>query len=128
MKKRTYTDLDLDLTMHPASLDVAKLRDVSAIIRSVRNLVFTGYYDAPFQPAKGNFVANALFENDIPELEQFVRSEILIMLDFYEPRAKQVTVTVDYQPNTNSIQVDIGFLPVGEILPVTFTLTLERTR
>ena len=128
MRQRTYTDLDLDLDIHPSSRDVSKLRDVSAIIRSVRNLVLTAYYDTPFQPAKGNFVANALFENDIPEMEQFVRNEVLNMVNFYEPRARQVEVTADYDISNNAIQVDIGFLPVGEILPVTFSLTLERTR
>jgi hypothetical protein len=140
MRQRKYTDLDLDLSLHPESKDVSKLRDSSAIIRAIRNLVYTTYYDAPFQPTKGNFVAGALFENNIPQVNSFIENEIKTMISTYDIRVNDLKVrtysfdegkgnNVSYGTNqNNSIRVDIAFTPVGEIYSVDFNIILERTR
>ena len=40
-----YSDLNLDFNPHPLSGDVTILTDMNALMRSLRNLVFTGKYD-----------------------------------------------------------------------------------
>jgi hypothetical protein len=128
MRQRKYTDIDLNFSMHPESHDVSKIRDNSAIIRAVRNLVKTSYYDAPFQPTKGNFVAGALFENDMPSVDDFITNEINNVLEIFEPRAKDVQVRTVANLANNEIRVDISFTPEGEIYSVDFNIVLERTR
>ena len=42
---KRYKDLDLLFTAHPVRKDVNILTDDNAVITSVRNLLFTNYYD-----------------------------------------------------------------------------------
>lgn len=125
-RQRIYRDLDLDFLNHPNTGDLSSINNANAVIRAFRNLVFTNYYDAPFQPAKGNWLAGALFENDTTHTNHIIRDEILNLADNWEPRVSNVTVEVRYQEN--AYQVDIAFDVIGILNPVTFTLTLERTR
>ena len=125
-RERVYTDLDLDFDVHPNTGDLSSLKNNNAVIRAFRNLVFTNYYDAPFQPAKGNWLAGALFANDTFSTKTLIEKEILLLADNWEPRVSNVSVEVYY--TTNAYQVDIAFDVIGILNPVTFTLTLERTR
>lgn len=125
-RERTYKDLDLDFIAHPNTGDLAKLVNANAVIRAFRNLVFTNYYDCPFQPVKGNWLAGSLFENDTVHTKIVIKDEILNLADNWEPRVSNVNVEVYY--TENAYQVDIAFDVIGILTPVTFTLTLERTR
>lgn len=127
MRTRTYTDLDLDFYAHPNSQDVPKLKNASSVIRAFRNLVYTRYYDCPFQPAKGNFVAGALFENDDAFTVEVIRTEILQMADLWEERISDLTVEVTFQEG-NSYRVDMTFRVIGLLEPVSFSIILERAR
>ena len=40
---KTYSDLNLNFTRNPATGDVARLTDIEAVKRSVRNLILKGY-------------------------------------------------------------------------------------
>ena len=42
---RTYSDLNLNFTRNPATSDVARLTDVEAVKRSVRNLILTNRFE-----------------------------------------------------------------------------------
>lgn len=125
-RQKIYKDLDLDFVAHPNTGDVTKLNNSNAVIRAFRNLVLTNYYDAPFQPYKGNWLAGALFENDTPQTTKIIQDEILLMAENWEPRVSNVNVEVYY--DENAYQVDVAFDVIGLLNPVTFTLTLERTR
>lgn len=125
-RKIIYTDLDLDFTKHPNTDDVSRVVNTNAVIRSFRNLVFTHYNDAPFQPAKGNWIANALFENDTPLTRLMIDEEIKLLASTFEPRVSNVETVIFMKEN--SYQVDISFSTIGQLEPVTFTLILERTR
>lgn len=125
-RKRTYIDLDLDFERHPNTDDVSRVVNTNAVIRSFRNLVFTHYNDAPFQPAKGNWIANALFENDTPFTRLIIEKEIKLLASQWEKRVSNVQTEIFLQEN--SYQVDISFSVIGQLEPVTFTLILERTR
>ena len=44
---RIYSDLNLNFTKNPATKDVARLTDVEAVKRSVRNLILTNRFERP---------------------------------------------------------------------------------
>ena len=125
-RNRVYTDLDLDFDVHPNTGDIISLKNANAVIRAFRNLVFTNYYDAPFQPQKGNWLAGALFENDDEFTSIIIRDEILNLANNWEERVSDVTVEVLYKEN--AYQVDVAFKVIGILNPVTFTIILDRTR
>src|SRR5210317_4693 len=59
---RLFKDISLSFTKHPVTGDIAKLSDVDAIKRSVRNLINTNHYERPFHPKIGSDIRDALFE------------------------------------------------------------------
>ena len=42
--RRWFTDIDVNMTLHPQSGDVTLKQDINSIKRSVRNLISTNYY------------------------------------------------------------------------------------
>ena len=48
-----YSDIDASFLEHPIRREISILTDVDAVVMSVRNLVQTKFYEAPFQPKKG---------------------------------------------------------------------------
>ena len=51
-----YRDLDLDFFANPSTGDIFKKEGDEAIKRSVRNILFTNFYDRVFQPGIGSNV------------------------------------------------------------------------
>lgn len=126
-RRRVYTDVDLDFIAHPNSKDVPKLKNASAVIRAFRNLVLTRYYDCPFQPAKGNFIAGALFENDDQFTVEVVKTEIYQMAELWEERISDLEVDVSFEEG-NTYRVNMTFRVIGLLEPVSFSIILERAR
>ena len=73
---RLYKDLNLNFTRNPATRDVAKLQDIEAVKRAVRNLINTNEGERPFQPRLGSGVRALLFENMTPVTETLLQDKI----------------------------------------------------
>jgi len=125
-RKIKYSDVDLDFLKHPNTGDISKLVNVSAVKRAIRNLVLTAYYDAPWQPQKGNFIANALFENDTLFTRDRIQTEITQMINLWEPRVTNLLVEVFNRDH--EYVVNISFEIVGLYEPVNFDITLKNVR
>ena len=63
---KQYRDLDLFFSKKSMSNDVNKVTDITAIKRSIRNLVLTNHYEKPFHPEIGSGVRDVLFEPMTP--------------------------------------------------------------
>ena len=57
---KTYSDLNLNFTKNPATNDVARLTDIEAVKRAVRNLVLTNQFERPFHPEIGSSIRDLL--------------------------------------------------------------------
>ena len=101
---KRYKDLDLLFTAHPVRKDVNILTDDNAVITSVRNLLFTNYYDRLFQPNIGSNLTGLLFEN----------------MDFFTAAKVQRAITETIKNNEFTI--------VNKTDPVRITFFLERVR
>ena len=82
-----YSDLNLNFNKNPATKDIAKLKDVEAVKRSVRNLILTNRFERPFHPEIGSDIRALLFENMTPTIQTLLTDRIRDVLDTYEPRA-----------------------------------------
>ena len=78
---RTWSDLDLDFTMHPVTKDVSIKRNVEAIKRSVRNLIMTNPFERPFHPEIGSGITGLLFDLVSPTTAAVLQSEIRQVLN-----------------------------------------------
>jgi len=96
-----YSDLDLDFLRHPTTSDVVRKTGEEAIKRSIRNLIFTNYYDRPFRSYIGSNIRATLFENANVFTADQLQSAIREVITNFERcfSLVSVIVTADYDRN-----------------------------
>jgi phage baseplate assembly protein W len=125
---KIYSDIDFTFTKKPVTGDVALSFDEQAVIRSIRNLLLTNYYERPFNPELGSNLNALLFELVSPLTATSLEREISTMIENYEPRATLNSITVTPLPDKNAYNVSLSFYIENATLPTTVTLLLERNR
>lgn len=125
---RTFRDLDLNFTRHPATNDVASRVGDQAIIRSIRNLINMANYDKPFHPEIGGMIRQMLFENISSLTAQNLKKAIQDVITNFEPRVKLRDVVVQAREDMNKFEVSISFYIINQPNPTTITVFLERVR
>ena len=106
---RVYKDLNLNFGSNPVTSDVTTVTDVTAVKRSVRNLLLTNHYDRPFHPEIGSNVQALLFENFGPITGNQLARQIEELIANFEPRARVESVECFPLPNTNTYDVRVYF-------------------
>jgi len=132
-RRPEYSDLDLDFIPHTTIKNVVKNTGLEAIKMSVRNLVFTNFYDRPFRPFIGSNAQKILFDNINPLTATFLRNAIMEVIQNFEPRVKlsddpNLGVVVNVDPDNNGYNVQINFTIVNRGEPAVINLFLERLR
>ena len=125
---RIYSDLNLSFTKNPATKDVAKLKDVEAVKRSVRNLVLTNRFERPFHPEIGSGIRGLLFEPMTPLTSLALQRKVEEVLLNFEPRISLVQVLSNANVDRNSYDLKIMFYVIGSEEPVEVETFLERLR
>ena len=131
MAQIQFSDINLDFEPHPVTGDVVKLLDENAVKRSVRNLVFTNFYEHPYDRRLGSNIRDMLFENFGPEVEQSVKARVEYVLQKYEPRIELIDVYVDASVENidrNRMSITITFFVGSSTTPTETTIMLERVR
>ena len=124
-----YCDIDLDFMIHPKTKQLVLRYGKNAIIRSVRNLVFTNYYDRPFRSGIGSNVRAILFDNITPTTLLLLQDEIRRVLTTYEPRIEIQDIVAKQDDNDeNGFVITITFTILNTSEPVVTSLFLERIR
>ena len=128
-RSRAFKDISLSFQPHPVTKDLPVLTNERAIIRSVRNLVETIPTERFFDSLLGSDVRDSLFENYSRGQVTIIEDQIRETCKRYEPRVDNVGVSVDSNPDDNTLNVKIFFNIVGlESAPQSFTFILEPTR
>lgn len=123
-----FSDIDLDFTPHPVSGDVTILKDSAAVKRSVRNILFTGLYERPFNPDFGGNLKQLLFEPATPMTAVSIKTFIQDALKIYEPRISIVELQVSLDQDLLGYNVYLLFA-IDNISQVdTVQIFLERIR
>ena len=129
LNSRQYRDLDLFFAKRSSDSDVNVLNNVSAIKRSVRNLVLTNFYEKPFHPEIGSGVRDLLFEIASPITSIAIAQAITDVIANYEPRAKLLSVNVREDLDKNAYEVTVTFVIVnGPPETIELTMTMELLR
>jgi len=124
----TFSDIDLDFVPHPVSGDIAILKNSDAVKRSIRNLLFTGLYERPFNPNMGGNLKQLLFEPSTPITVVALRSYILDTISLYEPRATVVELQVSLDVDELGYNVYLAFAVDNTSEVGVLTTFLERIR
>lgn len=127
-KDPDYKDLDLDFFANSTTKDIIKKSGEEAVKRSVRNLIFTNFYEKPFRHNIGSNVRGLLFENSNPLTMIYLQDAIIEILENYEPRIRLEDVVVTEDLDNNGFNVRLTYIIRQRELPVTSSLFLERIR
>lgn len=125
---RIYKDLDLSFSAHPEKGDVLKKLDVSAIIQSLKSLLFTIPGERPFQPSLGSPLYKLLFEQLDDISIALIDKTIAHTIQNFEPRVSLDLVQIFPNDEENEVQISIFFTVKGTQTPASFTTTLKRLR
>ena len=126
--QKIYSDLDLTFRRLPVTNDVASSYDEQAVVRSVRNLLLTGFYERPFQPNLGSNLNKLLFEPADQLTSNLIESEVRDVISNFEPRVTVNTISVTVSPDENSFNLSMTFFVGNNTRATTVTLLLQRSR
>ena len=126
---KTYRDLDLFFTRRSRDSDVNVLTNVTAVKRSVRNLILTNFYEKPFHPEIGSVVRDLLFEIVSPLTAIAVAQSVEDVINNYEPRALLLGIDVIDNIDANAYDITVTFEVInapGEIVQLDVLLEALR--
>jgi len=124
-----YSDIDLFFGPKIGSKDVSKVTNITAVKRSVRNLILTNFYEKPFHPEIGSGVRDILFEPMTPISAYILTMKIEVAIENYEPRVRLVGVRALPDIDNNSYNVTLEFYVVNAPTElVNMEVLLERLR
>ena len=127
-KNKVFSDLDLDFDIHPNTKQLNTLVSDAAVIRSLKNLIFTSHYERPFHHEIGCKIKNSLFDNIMPSTAITIQKSIEEVVDNFEPRVDLTSIKVVAQPDENAYHVTIKFFIINEAVSRQVTFFLERIR
>ena len=126
---RAFKDISLSFNRHPVTNDVTVLKNEDAIKKSVVNLCRTRINERFFNELLGTSIEDSLFETNLTDVSSFIQREIETLIKNFEPRVLLRRVDVDSDPDSNSLDITIGYDIVGLSAPSqTLNFILEPTR
>ena len=81
-----YSDIDLTFNIHPGKKDLLISKGEIAVVRALKNLLLTNYYEKPFNPDYGSNIRKLLFEHLSPITAGVLAQEVEFVIKNYEPR------------------------------------------
>lgn len=123
-----YSDLDLTFRIHPGKQDLLVSKGEIAVVRALKNLLLTNYYEKPFNCDYGSNVRKLLFEPISTITSGVLAKEIEFAIKNYEPRVKLQTVQVNPLYDYNSYQVILTFYINNLVESFTADFILSRLR
>ena len=124
-----YSDIDLFFGPKTGSKDISKVTNITAVKRSVRNLILTNPYEKPFHPEIGSGVRDILFEPMTPITAYVLTMKIEEVIENFEPRARLIGVRAIPNLDNNAYEVTIEFYVVNAPTElVNMEVLLERVR
>ena len=124
--RRWWTDIDINMTLHPQNKDITLKYDINAVKRSLKNLLLTNQYERPFKPSLGTNFSMMLFEMADVTNATVMEKNIKDMIQTYEPRALVNDIFVNV--SGNSIDLTILFTILNSSEPQQLNIILERVR
>jgi phage baseplate assembly protein W len=109
-KQSIYRDFDLSFKKHPLSGDIATVYDDAAIKLAIKNLLRLSPYSKPFSPQIASPLYGFLFEPVDFVIATAIETRIKILLEDFEPRIRNIRVTVDPNPDENRYDVSLEFV------------------
>ena len=126
---KSFKDISMSFQVNPLTDDLIVIKNATAIARSLRNLVLTTPGERFFNENLGSQVGNLLFENVDDVTAMSVRTEIINVIENYEPRVDLIKVSVNANIDTYNMDVKLTYEIIGiDIPPQELSFVLIPTR
>ena len=127
VSRRWFTDIDVNMTLHPQTGDLVLKYDINAIKRSIRNLLTTNLFERPFKPSLGINLSAMLFELGTAETDTIVlERDTISIINNYERRASVQSITSVVRGHNLDITMFITIS--NDPRPQEINITLQRVR
>ena len=126
---KSFKDISASFQVNPLTNDLIAIKNTTAIARSLRNLVLTTPGERFFNNEIGSQVNNLLFNNVDDVTAVSIRSEIINVIENYEPRVELGDVSVNANIDAYEMDVKINYKIIGIDVPtqeLTFVLIPTR--
>jgi phage baseplate assembly protein W len=123
-----FSDFLTDLTPHPITKDVMRVRNDVSVKQSIKNLILTNYGERPFQSTIGCNIYGSLFEPNDSFLFDNIESSIRKAILYNEPRATVLDVRVQALSDGHSVGVSVLFSLINSMEPQSLDIILRRVR
>jgi len=123
-----YADLDLDFQINPITGDINKKTGTDAVKRSIRNLIFTNFYERPFKSSLGSDVTRLLFDNVDVITASLLEDALGRLINTYEPRVEITRLSVYADIDNHGFNVQLEYVILNTETPATFNIFLEKIR
>ena len=123
-----FSDFLADLTPHPITGDVSRVKNEAAVKQSIKNLIFTNFGERFFQPLIGSNVNRSLFEPNDEVLAEDLRYHVQKTIEDFEPRAQVQLVDVVPFPQQDKVSVSIVYSLINSTQLQSVDLILRRVR
>ena len=123
--RRWFTDIDINMTNHPNTGDVALKYDINSVKRSVKNLLSTNLYERPFKPSLGVNLRGMLFELDTAD-SIVIKEDIQSVINKFEPRVSVTDVVA--VSRGNALNITLYFTIMNQRQSHELNVILERVR
>ena len=107
--KERYTDLNLQMIVHPQKRDIIPLKGAAAVKNAIRNLLLTSFYERPFNSNLGSNLRGLLFEPADAVTKISLKNNVKRVLENHEPRIDNINVIVDSYQNDTEYRVTVVF-------------------
>jgi hypothetical protein len=124
----TYSDIFINLNMHPGNNQLARHTNENAVKRSIKSLVLTAPNERLFQPDIKCEIRRALFEPMDAIMGTTIKTLIEQVIKNHEPRANLLDVIVKPDYDNQAYEVTILFAMINIPDPVQLSLKLSRIR
>jgi len=127
-EKREFSDISLSFEANPITKDIIKVKDDISVKQSIKILIMTEFFEAPFQKGKGTRVRQILFDLITDGGAELIRSEIIDVIEAKEPRANLIDVVVIPVPDENRYVIKIIFSMINTLEPLQVEMFISRLR
>ena len=125
---RSFKDISMSFQVNPLTNDLIAITNTTAIARSLRNLVLTTPGERFFNENLGSQVNNLLFENVDDVTAMSVRTEIINVIENYEPRVQILNINSVISADQNEVRVTVTFLILSTLQTESVEINLTRLR
>lgn len=127
-KPTYYSDFTNNFSLNPQTGYLAMVTNEQAVINSIRNLILTNKFERLYQPNVGSKIQALLFDLNDPTTHDLLTKTITETINNFEPRARQVGVSVDQVLDSEQVSITIAFTMLNIVQPIAFSLILKRVR